>query len=256
MNAEILPAIIEEAIQENRDRLPALLSGRGAEKEFLGFCHNLRVAGIGKLFLEDEGGPLVWHLHQSGAAFAHYLAETRREPPPSNKLRPFFDAVAAGDFTSAERIARRARRAWAKGLEYEEDFLFVEFLMQHFFLGGSAADGHGLLARYEAALGAAEDARLPICRALLDLDARAFDEGLSLYLESRSIHFEAVASRQSLPPDVLVTERYFSLEGLALLRLAESKGLPVSPDHLHVPSTAREARREPFRPDSWTHLSS
>ncbi|MCY1083209.1 Imm49 family immunity protein [Archangium lansingense] len=256
MNTEFLPAFVEDALEENRALVPALQRGRASVGQVLAFCHNFRIAGIGKLFLTDDPEPLRWHLHQSGAAFAHFLGEPGQEPPPGSKLHPFFDAVAAGDFSSAEKMARHARRSWARGFEYEEDFLFVELLMQHFFLGSPPEACQKLLLRYEEALQGADDTRLPVCRALLDSDSRAFDEALGLYLEDRSLRFELVASRQTQPPALLLTERHFSVVGLALLQLAERKHLETASDHLHVPSTARALTgAQPFRPDSWAHIS-
>ncbi|MFY0527362.1 Imm49 family immunity protein [Archangium gephyra] len=256
MNTEFLPAIVEDALEENRSLLPAIQRGRASVGRMLAFCHNFRIAGIGKLFLTDDPEPLRWHLHQSGAAFAHFLGGPGQEPPPSSKLHPFLDAIAAGDFSSAEKMARHARRAWARGFEYEEDFLFVEFLMQHCLLGAAPEACRNLLLRYEETLQGAEDTRLPVCRALQDSDSRAFDEALSLYLEDRSLLFELVSSRQTQPPALLLTERYFSIVGLALLRLAERKHLETAPDYLHVPSTARAMTgAQPFRSDSWAHIS-
>ncbi|OJT17324.1 hypothetical protein BO221_45195 [Archangium sp. Cb G35] len=255
MNTEFLPAIVEDALEENRSLLPALQRGRASMGQVLAFCHNFRIAGIGKLFLTDDPEPLRWHLHQSGAAFAHFLGGPGQEPPPGSKLHPFLDAIAAKDFSSAEKVARHARRTWAHGFEYEEDFLFVEFLMQHFFLGGTPEACQNLLLRYEEALQGAEDMRLPVCRALLNSDPPAFDEALCLYLDERSLRFELVASRQTQPPALLLTERHFSVAGLALLQLAERKHLESAPDHLHVPSTARAMTgAQPFRPDSWAHI--
>jgi hypothetical protein len=53
----------------------------------LAFCDNFQIVGIGKLLLTDDPEPLHWHLHQSGAAFAHFLGGPGQEPPPSSKFR-------------------------------------------------------------------------------------------------------------------------------------------------------------------------
>jgi hypothetical protein len=43
----------------------------------------------------------------------------------------------------------------------------------------------------------------------------------------------------SLEDECALTERYVSVEGLALLRLAERRGLAVQADYLFLPSLAR-----------------
>lgn len=50
------------------------------------------------------------------------------------------------------------------------------------------------------------------------------------------------------------TEGNLSVEGLALVRLAEHKGLKTERDYLHVPSTARKGGRIAFSPDGWRRL--
>jgi len=163
--------------------------------------------------------------------------------------------VAAGDFEGAGEVARHARRTWAQGEEYEEDFLFVELLMQHFFLGADRARCEAMLVRYERALqGATQDLRLDICKALLEPDAQSFGEALGRFLSERHDRLARQVKEESLAPELAATEALLCVEGLALVGLAERKGLETDEDYLQVPSIARGPFPVGVAGDSWMRL--
>ncbi|WP_158623825.1 Imm49 family immunity protein [Corallococcus llansteffanensis] len=232
--------------------LPVLEARAATQSQVLAFCGHLRLAGIGTLFL--TGTPEVFHqrLKQSGEAFAWFLQGAEVLSKQTGSTLPFFDAIAAGDMATAGEVAREARHSWAQGEEYEEDFLFVEFLMQRFFLGASQDTCERLLARYEQALQGAEDIRLPLCQALVTRDAEGFEESLKGFLSERDDRFESNANSES--PERLATEALLSVEGLALVRLAEREGFPLAEDYLHVPSVALEGRAPSLESNSWRRL--
>jgi hypothetical protein len=251
MASKFLPAVIENALDENQRLRRRLVRGEVRSHHVLTLCDNFRIAGIGSLFLTGTSEPFLRHLHQSGRAFAHYLRNAGNTEVRLSRSRPFFDAVGAGDFDGAALIARHARRSWAHGEEYEEDFLFIEFLIQHGVLEAPVADCEDLLARYERALKGAEDLRLDVCRALLQADPEAFNQALAVFLSDRKEQLEKQAETTPFPEEFLATEWHFSLEGLALVRLAERKGLETEEDYLHIPSIAREPARVRLSEDSW-----
>jgi hypothetical protein len=231
-----------------------MLGGRADFRSALAFCQNFRVAGIGALFLGSAPKVFRQMLHHSGRAYAHFLGYAGEKNQLTGRALPFFDAVAAGDFEGAELVARRSRHSWAQGEEYEEDFLFVEFLMQHAFLGAPPATSEALLHRYETSLQGAEDLRLPVCRALLDADSDAFNESLGLFLADRNDRMAVLERGGTLLEEVSATEGNLSVEGLALVRLAHRHGLQTERDYLHVPSTALKGGHITFTPDAWQTL--
>ena len=70
----------------------------------------------------------------------------------TSRSEPFFDAIAAADFDGARAIAVASRRTWRQGEEYQEDFLFVDFVMKHFFLGAPDAECQQTLELHEQVL--------------------------------------------------------------------------------------------------------
>lgn len=252
--SEFLPVFVHNALGDAAELLPAVRAGKVSWRKMLEFCQHLRLAGIGTLFLEGTSEGLLLRLSQSGRAFGHFLAHATVESKRTSQCAPFFDAVAAGDFEGATEVARHARREWVQGEEYEEDFLFVELLMQHFFLGAEPPRCEVLLARYEKALQGAEDVRWGICKALLESDGKAFGEALSLFLSERADQLRRQVKKDRLAPELAATIGHFCVEGLALVRLAERQGLPTEEDYLHVPSIAREPLPGTVHADSWLRL--
>jgi hypothetical protein len=255
MTSEFLPVFVNNALAENEDLLPEVHSARCPLGTVLTFCRNFRIAGIGDLFLTATPRTLHKRLHQSSRAFVHFLSRADASLQRTSQALPFFDAIAGGDIEGAALIAHDARHTWAQGEEYEEDFLFVEVLMQHFFLRASPADTQALLARYAKALQDAEDIRLELCRALLEKDEEAFGQALQQFLSERHDHYELLAEKESVAEEVRFTEGLLSVEGLALVRLAEAQGLATEEDYLHIPSIVRELPTAELPPDSWRRIS-
>ena len=254
MTAARLQTFVEMALSDNQRRLSQSL-GRSPElKEVLGICRNFRIAGIGALFLSGTSEAFLWRLHQSARCYAHFLPKLEETAKRTGHSLPFFDAITARDLVAAREIALHSRRSWAQGVEYEEDFLFVEFLMQHFFLNMKEEDCRELLQRYETALQGSEDFRLDVCKALLDADEASFGTALTRFLAGRGEHIEEVREAGYMEDDLHATEGQLSVEGLALVMLAEQKGLATEEDYLHVPSIAREPPARVFSEDSWRHI--
>lgn len=254
MTSEYLPVFVQNALEENEELLPTIRGGKLRQQDILSFCQNFRIAGTGGLLLGAKPESFRWNLHQSGRAYVHFLKGTAPEATLTSKALPFFDAIAAGDFEGAEEIARHSRRTWAQGEEYEEDFLFVDFCMQHFFLGTPPQACERLLARYETALQGTEDFRLDVCKALLVADSQAFREALGRFLTARSDNFDVLERNESAAPELLATERHLSIEGLALVRLAERKGMETDEDYANIPSIARLGGTLNFKADSWKSI--
>jgi hypothetical protein len=122
---------------------------------------------------------------------------------------------------------------WSEADEYEEDFLFFEFVMVHAVPGASPVDAAKILARWEACLGGTDDSRLVVCRALIGEDSGAFDQALIDYLDAREIE-----QRDKLPmlePEAAATEASVSIEALALRQMAARRGLVPRAEHPQMP---------------------
>lgn len=254
MTSKFLPVFINNALEENEELLPAFTSGSLGFRDVLRFCQGFRIAGIGSLLLTGTATHLHSYLHKSARAFIHYLRQVGTRGWLASKADPFFDAAACGDIEAARELARLAPTTVDRKGEYEEDFLYARFLMDQFLPEGGARDGGALLQRYEQVLEGSADPRLDACRALLEGAAGGIDNALMQMMAERDARYLKLAEKESLAEEVLATERYLSIEGLVLVRLASSKGCVLPEEHLFIPSVAREGVLQVYRPDSWKEL--
>jgi immunity protein 49 of polymorphic toxin system len=254
MSTQFLPIYLSNATSELEEVMPTVVAARADLEGVLAACQLFRIRGICSLFLAARGGGLLQDLHRSGRAFLHVLRALDDETKLTSKAAPLFDAIASTDWDCAREIATYSRETWNEGEEYEDDFAYARFLMLHFLLGGTPLQCTEILARFEAILDGAADARFDICTAFHRGDSALFERGIAALLEAHAARYKKLGAAEALPPEEVHTEGQLCVEGLALIRLAERKGFPVEEDYLFVPSVAREPLREAFAGDDWQRL--
>jgi len=65
---------------------------------------------------------------------------------------------------------------------------------------------------------------------------------------------EAMIGREAMPEESWSWLRYFSSEGLAVVRLADWIGLPIDADYRHVNELVRRAPTPSFDPHAWQRI--
>lgn len=225
--------------------------GLAPQRGIHAMCTMFRQRGVCDLLLTGQTDGFYVNMMQSAAAFLYHLGTTADADKVTSFAKPFFDAVAGSYWDAAGEIAARSRPAWNPDYEYEDDFVYVYFLMQHAFLQGPDDTLDALLARYEAILDGAFDARLEICRALRARDDAAFHEGLVILLEQRQQNVEDLIGRGALTDEQAAWVRPFSIEGAALVKLADRLGLAAGEHYLHVPELIRGPGPFVFSKDAW-----
>jgi hypothetical protein len=205
-----------------------------------------RAAAIARLLAYADGATFRERLARSGQARLRLLQWAVGARRPFNRFTatghygPLCDALASGDDALARDIARLSADTLVKGYEFEEDFLYARLL------GLLATGDDALPSRAQPLLEAlerlVEDSdfpRLAMCRALLAREQEGFDSALQALLEERDGQFQAKARAFTSRDEEADTEPFIFVEGLALLRLAERRGLAVQTDYLFLPSLAR-----------------
>jgi hypothetical protein len=182
------------------------------------------------------------YLTRSGYARRYFLSRSAQggnaEDPrlALGRTEAFLDAVAAGQMALARQIAQLSSAKWHPDWEYEDDFCY--FLFLHRIVGGlDSAEKSGLrgiLDRFEAVLEGGISYRLSVCRAILGGDGEAFRTALFALMEQRREELLNLRElMQQLEPASCVcwARSFVSIEGFALMRLAERAGLPrLEPD--------------------------
>ena len=244
------PFAISAAAMEARRLLPSLRDGGADAATVLAFCGALRVSAVGKLLLTGRPRELFADLERSGQAFAHFVA--RGGAVPTGLSRPFFDAVACGDTATAATIAGNTPRAFQRGKEYEDDFLHLRFLMD--LASAPSRPAAEPLARWQT-IAEGPDPRLDCCLALDVGDAAALDRALRAMVDADRTADAGLAAEGRLDPDEAVTTVHVHVEGLAIVRLATQRGIPVAGELPRVPSLARRVDlRTPLTADAWRHI--
>jgi hypothetical protein len=190
------------------------------------FGINLRRSACARRFFLERSG-------EEGNTHDRFLALSRTEA--------FFDALAAGSRALAMDIATASGTEWNPEWESEADFHYFRFL--HLLLAepwGSEAGQSDALRRISNACAGRPSPRLSAGRALMDKDAKAFRESLEAILREKRDLDHACMGRV-FPGDCLSGPRsLLSLEALALVRLAQLRGLGESayPRHPLCPRIA------------------
>lgn len=254
MTAVYLSAYRENAAYEAAVLLPRV-SGSGIDPDdLLAFSTQCRIRGVASLLLDGLSEPLHRELCRSGRALLYLLSQTGETAPGTGQLSPFFDAVAAADWDCARDIAERAPRVWRPGEEYEDDFLYIHFLMRHVILGAPASESEGVLTRWASVLDGAEDLRFDVARALFARSGSELDAALHTLLEAEQLKSRRLSRAGALGQEIVATLAHVSVEGLALVRLAQSLGLATASHYPGVPTLALQRPPPALTGDAWRTL--
>ncbi|AKQ64714.1 hypothetical protein A176_001626 [Myxococcus hansupus] len=253
MSNKFLPIFVSNARYANQKLLPRLLQGNGSPADVLEFCSNQRRMGIGALLLVGDVETFQSHLSRSGKAFLAlaFTAEGTSSIALS-RMVPFFDALTARDMHVARDVATRAPRSMQSGLEYEEDFLYFRFLMDHCILGRSDVDARACLERFESVLEGSEEPRLEVCQALLARDGPRLEDAVQRLASTRLQRYVRLREQGRLLQEEWAMDAKLCVEGLALLFLAEELGMGMPRgESSGLPSVARLQASLSEPADAW-----
>jgi hypothetical protein len=253
VSSRFLQLFIDEASFSLAELAPRLRSQQAGQDHALELCRQFRRRGIASLLLLGEAGSLHRDLQRSGAAYADYLVWAKDEHKTASKAVPFFDAVASGDATAAALIASRTAADPRREEEYEDDFIYMRWLMGRFYLQQSEVSLDPMLERYEVLLDGAEDARAVVCQALRRADPAKFDTALQTLIEQREDDYASGIDADQILEEEWATEGKVFVEGIALLRFAAQLGLPIQRDYLFIPSLAMRSAAAAQAADSWSN---
>lgn len=247
-----LAEVHRELVHEIRDGLgylvePARMADLGdifdvlaLQLEGLALCHLFELADQSK-FREN--------LVRSGHSRRFFLRRSAQEKNHHDRhlalsrTRAFLDALVAGSLAVARDIAVLSPEDWNRDWEYEDDFCFYWLLHgivkqpQAFPTAATPA----LLHRYEQSLQGGESVHLDVARALCARDGGAFADALRALLAAEQKQIEGDRSSAAVHERNILfwPKSRISIEGLALLKVAELLGMPVPDDLPLCPALAR-----------------
>jgi hypothetical protein len=250
---------IDNAREQLSPLLPHYAEGRLTQPELPhAFGILFRQLGTCRMLVEGVAAPLFVGQMQAASCYLFGLPALPPEEKVTSLAACWWDAIAGGYWGAARDIARLSRATPNLNREHEDDFLYVMFLMQRYFLTPDASNiearaAHDqeqlqILERWNTVLEGAVDPKLDLCRALQDRDAQAFQDALLAVGDQRRASLEQMEAKGSLLDEQALWVKPVWPEGLALLRLAEVEGLGGDFDCPDVPPLVRV--RPPFRYDA------
>jgi hypothetical protein len=194
--------------------------------EGLGICHLLE-------FVDTDN--FRENLIRSGHSRRFFLRRSRSEDNSDDRhlalsrTRCFLDAIVAGSLPLARDIAVLSSETWNASWEYEDDFCYYSLLHRiaiqpELF---PTPEAEALLARFERSLEGNPSLHFDVCKALLARDLGAFSEALRALLDAEQAKIEKDRNSPAVNErDILFWPKsYVSIEGLALLKIANLLGL-------------------------------
>lgn len=211
-----------------------------------------RALGIAVLLTLGQSDLFCHHLIRSARGREIYLSRLRGagistdHHGGSGRFEPLLDAIASGDSALARRIVELSAVDWQVGREYEDDYLYAQILHRFVMAPAGEEELPALLDRFESALQGQPSGRYEVCRALAEADQTKFDESFETLLNEREEQIESEKAAGRLEEPHVIAERRVFVEGLALLKIAESRGLVTEPEYRYCPSLARVPMKRPF----------
>lgn len=213
-------------------------------------CTLFRQRGLSQLL--RDGLPAGFHVAamQSCGALVFGLRDWPEATKVTSYANPLLDAIACRYWDGAAAIADASRTDWNPDYEYEDDFLYVRFLIE-FGLRRDRVVAAQIVQRYAEVLDGPADARLEVCSALLDNDAEAFDESLVRLLDERDERVQHHIRQGTIGNDAARWLAHVSVEGLALLAIAERERIDTAEHYLHCPTIARGPSPYDYDENAW-----
>jgi hypothetical protein len=216
------------------------------------------------MLLEGVAAPLFIAQMQAASVYLFRLPALASDDKVTSLAGCWWDAIAGGYWEAAREIARLSRMTPNLNREHEDDFLYVMFLMQQYFLAPDASNVEARAAhtreqaerleRWQAVLDGAPDPKLDLCRAVQERDAGAFQEALLAVGDQRRMNLDAMERKGALLGEQALWVKPVWPEGLALLRLAELQGFGADFDCPDVPALLRVSPPFHYDANAWRNI--
>ncbi|WP_373691575.1 Imm49 family immunity protein [Hyalangium versicolor] len=214
-------------------------------------CRSFRRRGICEVLLHGTPERLHHFLAMSGHAYLYSLSQGNEETLLTSRAPPLLDALACGDQDTARAIALHNSKPLDPRREYEEDFLFMQCLVGMVTSSPVGDEERAPRARPVVLARQPQDARSEVVESLHYRNAEQFNTALTQLLDEEHARWLRLQEKGRGLEEDAATEMHVCVEGLALLRLAEQRGLHVLTEYLAVPSLVRVKVPNLPGPEAW-----
>lgn len=192
-------------------------------------------------------------MQRSAGSFIFALQNEKESEKRSSENEAFFDAVCAGLADAATAIAKYSRSTWNRDYEYEDDFLYMHFLMSFFYRRDSMtnADFKGILEQYALVLNGDLSTRFDLCQSFFDQDPEKFASVFERFLLEREEHINVQIERDVIGEEEWAWSKYISVEALSLLQFATKLNFKTETNYRQAPEQLRRSPATRFDADLW-----
>ena len=212
----------------------------------------LRALAIITLLVKAESDYFFHNLIRSGSIRETYLRRViaagllEDHHRSLGRFDPLLDLIAARAFGDVRRIEALSPAEFRPGHEYEDDYWYASILHEMCKESPDESRIGSLLDCFEKALDGMGKTRLDLCRALAARDQESFSRSFQGLLSRHASQIAKDRERGILEEPAILAERQIFIEGLAVLQLAELRGLTTDEEYPYCPSLARVPMLIPF----------
>lgn len=250
VHKELLPVIQEElqliAVGYSMKEIGDSFEKLSQYFQALAICHLLETADENQ-FREN--------LIRSGFARRYFLKKSHEQGNLKDRrlalsrTEAFLDSVAAGHLQLGREIADLSLLNWESNWEYEDDFCIFQFLHYIVKKPDELANHRveKILSRFEKAIEGTESLRLEVCKGIISREKEKFSTTFNELMKEKQDLIDEERERMLEPcPSTYVfwPRSFVSIEGLALLKIAEIIGIKIDEDFPLCPSIGRLSTTE------------
>ncbi|MCH9684679.1 MAG: immunity 49 family protein [Deltaproteobacteria bacterium] len=224
-----------------------------------------RQLGACRMLSEGIPEPVFVGQMQSVSAYLARLGKMPEDDKVTSRAGVFWDAIGGQYWEAASELAWHSRSSHNAAWEHEDDFLYVWFVMNRYFLDVPKGDDEqskadceerqrALLDRWEVVLEGGYDPRRLVCDALLRGDEQDFKTGFIEVADAREAKLQGQIEQRLLSQEHAAWFLPYWNEGLALLRLAERDGLATDDHCSMVPQIVRAPNTYAYDGGSWGRI--
>lgn len=250
MSTIFLPVLASNAAGELEELVPQLLRNDYPLRTVQRVWRSYRVRAITTLFLTGSASGFADDLQKSAQSAVHHLTLRGTEGLALSEITPAIDGMACGDQATGERLARLCLGLpHVSDAEYPDDYLFTRYLLAKW-AGDDDASARAV-EDLRRLLDGEDSNELKICDSIETANAVALNEAIEARLESHTERYSLLLERGAISEDEWASQGQFSIEGLALIRLASRLGMTLQDNYRFVPSIAIRSSASSAAPDAW-----
>jgi len=224
---------LHEVEKQYKQHLPDRVQVRAFKK----YCFALHQIAYVEILEDINFANYSSNLIRSAENWLHLLKQLNsgKDTVPTSFLLPLFGVLAIGSNDLASDIANNASDKKVPP-EYDDEFYYADLL--HHLVLENKVELENCLQRYEESLGDEDSTRLQVCKSIAERNEPEFLDAIATLNENFINEMEVKASMPSVSPAEINAARHVWLEGIALIRLANSYGIKSSFDYLSIPYAA------------------